>query len=113
MLKETKVLCINTFFPVKDSKKKIHGFERPLCYIFIHFKLSFGHRPLKTVFQFPSAYVNKLFWIFLGIFANTQDLLVMTFVFLVFLTASHRLMVETVLAKPFSTSEHSTKVAIF
>ena len=73
MLKEREVLCINTFLPVKDSNKKIHGFERPLCYIFIHFKLSFGHRPLKTVFQIPSVYVNVLFRIFLGIFANTQD----------------------------------------
>ena len=81
MLKERKVLCINTFLPVKDSNKTFHGFERPLRYIFIHFKLSFCHRSLKTVLQFPSAYVNVLFRIFLGIFANTQDLLVMTFVF--------------------------------
>ena len=85
---------------------------------------SFGLK-LKTVF--PSAYVNVLFGIFTGIFANTQDLLVTTLVFLgIRFTAGHALTVERVtkvilstnsfqtirkpFANPFQISKRSTKV---
>ena len=117
MLKERKVLCINTFFPAKKIPiKEIHGFERPLCFILIHFKLSFDHRPLKTVFQFPSAYVNVLFRIFFNRYIcehsrfTCDDLCFPWYT----LSAGHGLTVEIVplqtLANPFPTSERSTKV---
>ena len=78
MVKGRKVLCINSCHLVKDSNKKIQFQKAALLHFHLLLMKSFGHR-LKTVFN---PHMNILFRIFTGIFANTQDLLVTTLVFL-------------------------------
>ena len=64
MVKGRNVLCINTFYPVKDSNKKNSRFRKAAL---LDFLLLQKFRSQTTKDSFPSAYANVLFTIFLGI----------------------------------------------
>ena len=81
MVKGRKVLCINSCYLVKDSNKKITVSKG--CFATFSFTFNEKFRP-QTKDSFPFAYVNVLFRIFTGIFANTQDLLVTTLFSLIY-----------------------------
>ena len=79
MVKGWKVLRINSCYLVKDYNKK-NSVSKGRFATF-SFTINEKFRP-QTKDSFPSTYVSVLFRIFSGIFANTQDLLVTTLVFL-------------------------------
>ena len=71
MIKGRKVLCINSCYPEKDSRQKIHGFESWATSLHFHSSQKFQSQTTKK--SLPSAYINLhvLFRILLGTFANT------------------------------------------